>query len=161
MVHAKKGIEMKAIDGKLRVDQSYSLEETYTGLCFCDNCGNRLHNIAVVTGSEDNLQYRIGLDCASTLVGIKPNEIKKAQKAFALRRKVNKRIKNGFYKKAFVVDSEWVWLYTKDVNDHYLDSTNWFSKMKYQNVKDSLCDPEAEIETIYMTGDELLLSTDI
>lgn len=108
----KKGNEMKAIDGRLRVDQSYEMVSIRTGVMYCENCGNRLTNIAVVRGSEDNREYEIGLDCASTLRGIQPDKIKQAKKLFARKARVLREIKNKVYCKAFVFDGEVAYLHT-------------------------------------------------
>lgn len=145
---------MKAIDGRLRVDQTYTLEHTFIGAMHCSNCGNRLHNVAVVKGSLDRISYCIGLDCASTLVGITPDEVKQAKKLFELRRKINRRIKDGFYRKAFVIDNQQVWLYTFDAKTHYTNSRNWYSRAVYENVKDSLS--KGKIEVIHLTASELI-----
>jgi hypothetical protein len=89
---------MKAIDGNLRVDQSYKLiDQQYHGKFAdnlmaeqCQNCGNGITNIAVVHGSDDGRDYRIGLDCASVLTGILPDAIKQAKKVLRKKAKFMK-----------------------------------------------------------------------
>lgn len=103
---------MKATSGSLRVDQSYEMISTYTGVMICENCGNRLSNVAIVKGSEDGEEYHIGLDCASTLTGITPDRIKQAKKNFANRRKILKAIENKEFVKAFVINKKMVEMYS-------------------------------------------------
>lgn len=136
---------MRAIDGALRVDQSYELQYTTSGLTSCDNCGNTLKNIAIVKGNKDKQTYHIGLNCAETLVGITPDDIKQAKKAIAYRNKIRNRIRRGFYKQAFIV-GEMVFLYTFEATPEEKD--RWYSRMRYDNVKQALAQAGTPIATL-------------
>lgn len=105
---------MKATDGHLRSDQSYELlnteyngkysEADLTAVCWqCENCDKPIANIATVKGTVDGKEYRIGLDCASTLVGITPDAVKEAKKRMAREAKFRKWIMESM-----------VWWYSPD-----------------------------------------------
>lgn len=58
----------------LSITQKYTLIESYylsiENGCTCDNCGKIITNVAKVQGNDSKF-YFVGLDCASTLTGIK------------------------------------------------------------------------------------------
>lgn len=94
---------MKATQGHLRLDQSYTLkgveyngkysEASLTSVSWqCENCTQLISNIATVEGTIDGKQYRIGLDCAATLTSIEPSEIAQAKKQLAREAKFRKWI---------------------------------------------------------------------
>lgn len=64
------------IQRNLPLSQTYTLVETfYRSIedygCTCENCGKLISNVAHVKGDKDKNSYYIGMDCASTLTGIK------------------------------------------------------------------------------------------
>ena len=92
---------MKATQGHLPINQAYTfVKAIYSGkyagdsiglpAACCENCDKPISNIAIVQGSEDKRQYRIGLDCAATLTGIIPSEIAEAKKRMAQEAKFRK-----------------------------------------------------------------------
>jgi len=115
---------MKAINGMLRVDQKYSLiGNDYlggfegSGYSQCENCGKPIANIAMVKGSDDAKTYHIGIDCASTLTSINPNEILQAKKELARKAKFVKFLKTEC--KTVIIsgkpDNDTAWAYSKEV----------------------------------------------
>lgn len=104
---------MKAINGKLRIDQKYTfvssdyLPENPTT---CENCNLVITTLVTLEG-EDNTQYTVGEDCAEALQGtyssaywITQQKMKKTRQLksyFAKLKKAdregNLEIKNGWY----------------------------------------------------------------
>jgi len=113
---------MKAIDGRLKINQSYTIiKSIYAGkydggipsMC-CDNCDKPISNIAVVEGSNDKKHYHIGLDCASALTGITPSEIAQTKKELAKKAKFLKWIALELV--SFIVMDGTAYLYDKELD---------------------------------------------
>lgn len=63
---------MKAIDGKLRIDQKYNyIDSDYQpeNVTTCDNCNLVITTLVTLEG-EDKKQYIVGSDCAEALQGV-------------------------------------------------------------------------------------------
>jgi len=63
---------MKAIDGKLRIDQKYNyIDSDYQpeNATTCDNCNLVITTLVTLEG-EDKKQYIVGTDCAEALQGV-------------------------------------------------------------------------------------------
>lgn len=113
---------MRAEHGKLRVDQSYTLESCewlggmdFFGFSCCDNCGKIISNVANVVGSEDKKTYHIGIDCAEVLTGIMPDKIKQAKKEMRNTLKFVKFLKTEC--KSIIIDGDLAFLYKRIVEE--------------------------------------------
>jgi len=67
--------KMKVIQRSLPIDTTYSIVESFyksleDGGDICNNCGKLISNVAVIKNANGNT-FNVGLDCASTLSGIK------------------------------------------------------------------------------------------
>lgn len=66
---------MKTIQRNLPIDTTYSIVESFyksleDGGDICNNCGKLISNVAIIKDAK-GVAYHVGLDCASTLSGIK------------------------------------------------------------------------------------------
>lgn len=122
---------MKATSGNLRVDQEYELVGVHYGMSACENCGHPLTNIAEVKGSDDGRHYFIGLDCASTLTGIKADSMAQAKKLMARMAKHRKEVSKGYYGYVKVV-GEWARFYKNDT----VPANRWVFQSKFANYQD-------------------------
>ena len=130
---------MKAIEGNLRIDQTYTLVgQDYHGKFSetlsceqCENCGNAILNIAIVEGSDDKNQYRIGLDCAATLTGILPNAIAEAKKKLRNRAKFLKFVKQECKVVIHSPKHNTIWLYKSDVKEW---RPSWVYRVSDKNI---------------------------
>jgi hypothetical protein len=134
---------MLATQGNLRIDQRYKIIDVeYNGKFSealvgetCQNCGLFITNIAIVEGETDKQAYRIGLDCASTLTTIEPDEISQAKKLLARRTKFLKFLaiecKTIFKGKK----DEHTWAFKHNVEKWQATFTyRWFSFEKYRGL---------------------------
>lgn len=110
---------MKAINGNLKMDKKYKLIDVEYGELSsgdgetCQNCGNFIVNVAIVE-SEDNIKYRIGLDCMSVIVHMLPSEKQEAKNTIARDRKFYKYL--SVECKCIVTAGDvngWAWAYNK------------------------------------------------
>ena len=89
---------MRAINGNLNMYKKYKLIDVEYGELSsgdgetCQNCGNFIANVAIVE-SEDNIKYRIGLDCMNILTHMLPSEKQEAKNTIARDRKFYKHLK--------------------------------------------------------------------
>lgn len=137
---------MKAIDGKLRVDQRYKyLSCFYAGKYQiesgmpsgqCENCGKMITNIATVIGEIDQRQYDIGLDCAVTLTGIEPMAIIQAQKEIRRESKLMKFF--ALECKAAYIGEHRIWLHDRNAGNK-ISGCKWIipNTEKWQKVLSS------------------------
>ncbi len=81
------------------IDSHYGGEGEYT---ICQNCNKPISNVATVKDDKGKY-FDVGLDCASTLTGLKDNPFLLDQheyyftRANSLKAKIRKRLKEGFY----------------------------------------------------------------
>lgn len=130
---------MKAIDGKLRIDQKYKLVtvqykpkgDDFFDISFCENCGKMICNIAIVQ-DENEKKYQIGIDCAATLTSIEPSKIKQAQKELRNKAKMFKFLKLEC-KYILVNQNNMFWAYKNKVEkwQHY-----WIWRGKFELIKE-------------------------
>lgn len=107
---------MKAIQGNLRLDTSYKLisieykpkGDNYFTIDFCENCNKYICNIATVQDEKGN-NFRIGVDCASVLTGIKADQIAQAKKTLLKKAKLYKFLKTDC--KSVLIGKYCIWGY--------------------------------------------------
>lgn len=85
---------IKAIEGYLDISKRYKLVDVIYGkiesnkyTTRCENCGNKINNVAIIE-DEDEEQYGVGLDCMEILTGLKDSEKAKARSIIMNRRHV-------------------------------------------------------------------------
>jgi hypothetical protein len=106
---------MKAINGKLDMSKSYKLVSveygklSETAIECCDNCGQLISNVAVVSDNTDR-RYRIGLDCLQTIVNMPMSDIQQAKNIINRRRAF---IKQLGYAEKIEVSKNTFWFYTR------------------------------------------------
>lgn len=98
-----KNLSKKRIVGKLPKELNYSITKVYhtinsgiddTIIEVCDNCGKHILNVALLK-SSDNKEFKVGLDCASTLSNINKTELERAENTIKEAKSIRARIQRA------------------------------------------------------------------